>query len=832
MDDFSEIIKEFLIEAYEKLEILDRQVLVLEKHPQDTAIVREIFQLIHSIKGTCGFLGLCKLESVSHAGENLLDSIRAGRVGLEQEIFVALLQLVDACREILGCVERGGDEGTTDYSELSSQLLQFAKAGAVAKERAYEAVEKTSEAPVVELEKVTDLSDELPAGENSLGESEAAVVTPSEDTASVSVVVEESVSEASASQEETVQEMDPVPNEVKMSEEQAETKASPPAKPEKAQAAKPAGESQSASPKQKSISETALRVDVGLLDYLMNLVGELVLARNQVLQYTKGTSDAGLISTTQQLNLIVSELQEGVMRTRMQPIANVWNKFPRVVRDVARACEKKVRVEMEGKGTELDKTILEAIKDPLTHIVRNSVDHGIEKPEDREAAGKDPEGTLLLRAFHEGGHVIIEIADDGGGLNTDRIREKVLEKGLVPPDRLAAMSDQEIHRLIFMPGFSTAEVVSNISGRGVGMDVVRSNIEKIGGAVDLLSTPGQGTTIMIKIPLTLAIVPALVVSDAGQRFAIPQVSLVELLRVEGSNIDNQVEQIQGAHFYRLRGNLLPLVYLKEVLKTAPDELEPSELSTRIEARSEEQDAEYDERVMNIVVVKADEQQFGLVVDSVRDTEEIVVKPLGKQLKDIEAFAGATIMGDGRVALIIDVLGLARMSSVMNEEMESSRSAADRHAESLNNSRQTLLLVRIGEQYRVAIPLDDVNRLEEFEVEKIERAGGRELVQYRGGILPLVNLSSYFKEPVLDGEIKNVVVYHENGHSVGLVVDKIVDIVEEELVVQHQEDRLGVSGAAVIQGKITDLLNVHEVLQKEYPVFFRVPKTPEEVEAAI
>ncbi|MCB0334217.1 MAG: chemotaxis protein CheA, partial [Bdellovibrionales bacterium] len=397
-----------------------------------------------------------------------------------------------------------------------------------------------------------------------------------------------------------------------------------------------------------SIADSSLRVDVELLDSLMNLVGELVLARNQILQFTKmnGESNANFTNTCQRLNLITSELQEGVMKTRMQPIANVWNKFPRIIRDIARACGKEIQVDMEGKDTDLDKTILEAIKDPLTHIVRNAADHGIETPEVREANGKSREGTLLLSAYHEGGHVIIEIVDDGAGLNTERIREKAIEKGVISAEKAGRMSEQELQRLIFAPGFSTAEQVTNISGRGVGMDVVRSNIEKIGGSVDIQSILGEGTTLKIKIPLTLAIVPALMISAGDQRFAIPQVSLLELLRIEGDKIDTQIEEIHGSLFYRLRGDLLPLVYLSH-------ELQMTHLQLDEEARKKTNKA------INVVVVRADEKEFGLVVDVVHDTEEIVVKPLGRQLKNIEVFAGATILGDGKVALILDILGLGK-----------------------------------------------------------------------------------------------------------------------------------------------------------------------------
>src|SRR5208283_5423230 len=344
-----------------------------------------------------------------------------------------------------------------------------------------------------------------------------------------------------------------------------------------------------------------------------------------------------------------TELQEEVMKTRLQPIGNIWSQFPRTVRDVALGCGKEVDIEMEGKETELDKTIIEAIKDPLTHLVRNSVDHGIELPQVRSKAGKPCTGRLTLRAFHEGGQVNIEISDDGAGLNRDRICEKAIERGLVSAQQTARMTEREIFNLIFLPGFSTAEKVTNVSGRGVGMDVVKTNVERIGGAVEVQSTAGQGTTVRVRIPLTLAIIPALIVSCNGERYAIPQISLLELAWLEDGEARSAIEMVHGVPVYRMRGRLLPLVYLSRALQLA-----------------EKEHAAENEDAVNIVVLQAGDRPFGLVVDEINDTEEIVVKPLRKQLKTLKTFAGSTIMGDGKVALILDVLGLAQRASVVTE----------------------------------------------------------------------------------------------------------------------------------------------------------------------
>ncbi len=536
------------------------------------------------------------------------------------------------------------------------------------------------------------------------------------------------------------------------------------------------------------LSSSNLRVDVNLLDKLMNLVGELVLARNQVLQFTAGQQDATFLSTAQRLNLITTELQEGVMKTRMQPIGNLWNRLPRVVRDLAVGLGKKVRVEMDGSETELDKTILEAIKDPLTHIVRNAVDHGIEMPGERVQAGKSEQGTLRLHAYHEGGQVNIEISDDGSGINLSRLKQKALEKGLITGEAAARMPERELLNLIFLPGFSTAQNVTNVSGRGVGMDVVKTNIEKIGGVVDLHSDAGQGTTIKIKIPLTLAIIPALIASSGGERFAIPQVSLLELVRLEGDESRRAIEKFHGAPVYRLRGNLLPLVYLNRELK-----LRDSDAHSGI----------------NIVVLQADGRQFGLVVDEINDTEEIVVKPLGKQLKGISCFAGATIMGDGRVALILDVMGIAQIASVITEIHEGSAVEMASHQDDTVVGRDAWLVFAVAGSRRMAIPLSMVSRLEEFPITSLEYSGNESVVQYRGIIMPLIDIARRMNlgQPEKQTETLQVIVYSDAGRSVGLIVDQIVDIVDQAVKIEQQESASELAGSAVIQEKVTDLLNL-------------------------
>ena len=734
------IINEFIVESYENLDQLDQDLVGLEQNPGEVNILSSIFRTIHTIKGTCGFIGFSKLESVAHVGENLLSKLRDGELALDPPITSALLAMVDAIRQMLSCIEENQTEGDVDYSELIETLTTLQKG------------ESLETAPA--------------SAETSSTETNEEVVPVAQDEPPTQVLVPES---------KTKNEDSP---------------------------AKPAEPSGGVERKQEkgSMADTNIRVDVHLLDQLMNLVGELVLARNQILQVSSQGQDAAFLATTQHLNLVTTELQEGVMKTRMQPIGNVWNKFPRVVRDLATSCGKKIRLEMEGKETELDKTLIEAIKDPLTHIVRNSADHGIESPEDRIAAGKPEEGMLKLRAFHEGGQVNIEIIDDGGGIDPDKIRQKALEKSVITQDQAARMSDRELVNLVFAAGFSTAAKVTNVSGRGVGMDVVRTNIEKIGGTVDIQSKFKEGTTLKIKIPLTLAIIPALTVMTGGDRYAIPQVNLLELVLLEGEQAIKSVEFIQGAPVYRLRGHLLPLIYLNEELKVK---------------KKEENDK------VNIVVLQADERQFGLVVEEVRDTEEIVVKPLSQQLKGISAFSGSTIMGDGKVALILDVMGLAQAARVVTQNRERARLESSGKEGEKATDKQTLLLFGIGEKGRMAIPLSMVARLEEFKRSDIEKSGEQEVVQYRGEIMPLIYLSKIFNGDTSyeEKETLQAVVYTQNGRSVALVADKILDIVEENITVERGSNRKGTLGTVVVQNLVTDLLDAEAIVRENDPTFF-------------
>jgi len=765
-----ETIREFLIESHENLDQLDRDFVALEADPTQRDRIAGIFRTIHTIKGTAGFLSFRRLETLTHSGESLLSLLRDGALTLSPAMTSALLTMVDRVRAMLSHIESSGSEGDVPIEDVMARLtaLRSGDAAAVATASVSPGPAAGAAAPLPSPK--APATKTPPAAATQVG---ARSVAPP-----VAPAPPRPVLAGPASSEPASAEPEPTP-------------------------ASPASDADPSAHAPGSVSEGNVRVDVGLLDKLMNLVGELVLARNQILQSGARIEEPSFLGASQRLNLITTELQEQVMKTRMQPIGNVWSRLPRVVRDLAIACGKQVRIEMSGKETELDRTVLEAIKDPLTHIVRNSVDHGIERPDVRAGRNKPKTGTLRLRAFHEGGQVNIEIADDGGGMNLDAIKKKALERGVVTAERVARMNDRELMQLVFLPGFSTAEKVTNVSGRGVGMDVVKTNIEKIGGTVDLMTASGRGTTIRIKIPLTLAIVPALIVSTGGQRYAIPQGSLVELVGLDGEQARGAVEWVHGTPVYRLRGRLLPLVSLNEKLRLGES------LRDQLNAR----------RPITIVVLSADERQFGLVVDDVRDTEEIVVKPLGRELKGIPVFAGATIMGDGRVALILDVMGLAMLASAVGRgrdgTLRGAAEALDDDAPAEMTERQAWLLFGVDDEGIMAMPLSDVARLEEFPRSKLERAGRRSVVQYRGAILPLIHLEV---DDAGDSGPLSVIVHAHRGRSVGFVVRRIIDVVEAAVRVERVGDGASVLGAAVVQGRVTDLLDVTGAIERHLPEF--------------
>jgi two-component system chemotaxis sensor kinase CheA len=787
MDD---LLSEFITETSESLGVLDSELVKFEQDPNDTEILSNIFRLMHTIKGTCGFLGLPRLEKVAHAGENVLGKFREGALEVTPQAVTLILHAIDTIKELLQILEETEAEPDGNDQELIDQLNAMAEGKtpeAAAPAAAAPAPEpEPAPAPAASSGPVTD-SNGFPVAAELLAEVEAAV--------------------ASGVQAASQEDLDAQMKAEMEAEKAAEAPAAPPApaaqvpaapkkeepkkEPAKAEAKKPAG-------KETSVANQTIRVNVELLENLMTLVSELVLTRNQLLQMVRGSEDSVFKVPLQRLSHITSDLQEGVMKTRMQPIGNAWAKLPRIVRDLAIDSGKKIDLQMIGAETELDRQVLELIKDPLTHMVRNSADHGLEQPEERVAIGKPQVGTITLNAFHEGGHIIIEITDDGKGLNTERIRNKIIENGLATEGDLDAMSDQQIHQFIFRAGFSTAAKVTSVSGRGVGMDVVRTNIEKIGGTIELKSIEGKGSTFTIKIPLTLAIVSALVVECSGERFAIPQISVLELVRTSSAS-DNAIEMINDAPVLRLRNRLLPLVSLHDHLKL--DETK--------------KDLENDE--LFIVVTQVGTYQFGIIVDRVFDTEEIVVKPVAPILRHISLFSGNTILGDGSVIMILDPNGIAATTGEVAMGAGSGEAQNTALAQRVNGETTSILIFRAGDEELKAVPLALVARLEEVDVTKIEYSGKNPVVQYRGQLMPLIPIAAGH-EWKTEGR-QPVLVFTDKDHSMGLVVDEIVDIVEDHMNIEIASDREGFVGSAVISGKATDLIDAGYYLTKAFPDWF-------------
>ncbi|MEM9445134.1 MAG: chemotaxis protein CheA [Verrucomicrobiota bacterium] len=789
------LIGEFIQESLEAIESFDHALLELEsgENTGDDEILNTIFRNIHTIKGTSGCLGLSKIESVAHVGESLLSKVRDGEIKIEQGLITLLLSFSDALNAMLKSLQDSGNEGVQDYHELVRKLHERQEQSELA------------ESPKIEQKEIEVTSSKACFGLFEEEDQEHGNEIESKQCFGLFADEDESEEENNSKLTSPADpDADRAKNSGRFPAPNSQTKGQDFKQPEVKQS-----EAQDQREGLVTVKEKAIRVDVNQLDKLMNLVGELVLARNQIVQYAGNMEDNALLAASQRLNLITTELQEGVMKTRMQPIGNVWAKFPRVVRDVCLELGKKVKLDMVGKETDLDRTLIEAIKDPLTHIVRNAIDHGIEMPEERVKAGKTEEGILLLRAYHEGGQVNIEIVDDGGGINVERVKAKAIEKGLISSEEASRMGERDVYGLIFSPGFSTAPKVTNLSGRGVGMDVVKTNIEKIGGSIDIKSEIGQGTILKLKIPLTLAIIPALIVTVGDERFAIPQVNLLELVYLEGEEMEKSIEYIDGTPICRLRGKLLPLVFLSKELQVEGSDGEKPK----------------DDQQISIVVLQADDKSFGLVVDQINDTEEIVVKPLSKQLKNLSFFAGATIMGDGKVALILDVMGLAQHSHVISEVRSQSSYDERDEDQDTGSDKETLLLFGAGSNQSLAIPLSLVDRLEEFDERDIEYSGRQEVIQYRGQILPLIRVENFIDgtnattQETKNNDSMQVVVYSEQNRSVGLVVGQIKDIVEESLTVKKESSAHGLTGSAVIQESVTDFLDVKGIIQEADPSFF-------------
>lgn len=717
-----ELLKDFLTETAENLDVVDAELVELEQDPGNAELLGNVFRLVHTIKGTCGFIGLPRLQSLAHAGETLIGKFRDG-APVTAEAVTLILAAVDRIKEILARLEDDEGEPEGSNEDLIAALQEMAAAAAG---HGSPVAEKEAEPEDGSRAKSDDDADKAPAAND-------------------------------------------VPENLEV--------------------------------KGTGLKSQSIRVTVDALEQLMTMVSELVLTRNQLLEIARRQEESDYKVPLQRLSSVTAELQEGVMKARMQPIGNAWQKLPRIVRDLGWELDKKIELEMNGSDTELDRQVLELIRDPLTHMIRNSCDHGLETTAERIAAGKPETGRITLSATHEGGHIIISISDDGRGIDTENIKRKILSAGLASEAELEQMTELQIQKFIFHPGFSTATEVTSVSGRGVGMDVVRANIELIGGSVELKSAAGRGSTFTIKIPLTLAIVSALIVEASGHRFAIPQLSVVELVRAQ-ANSEHRIEMIKDTPVLRLRNQLLPLVHLTKLLML--DDAEKGE--------AEAGDGGVSEEIGFIVVTQVGSQSFGIVVDGVFHTEEIVVKPMSSMLRNITMFSGNTILGDGSVIMIIDPNGIAQ---AIGSDVGTKLLIAEEETPEQGDLEGlvSMLVFRAQTPEPKAVALSLITRLEEIEIDQIESSNGRYLVQYRGGLMPLVFIDPDGKPP--ESGVQPLLVFTEDGRSMGLAVDEIVDIVEDRLNIEVSGDRPGVLGSAVIKGRATEIVDVGYYLPQAF-----------------
>jgi two-component system chemotaxis sensor kinase CheA len=776
-----ELTREFLIESQEGLDRMERCLTELEERPQDASLIGDIFRSVHTIKGTTGFLGFKRLEKLAHSGENLLGLLREGKLTADRPTITGLLQLLDGLRSILRTIETQDSEGDGEDAALIERLDELQ---APANAQAMHAVHLRAGAHEAQSANLISGAMELPASP-------------------------EAGSLAASS---------PAPDEPRPVEAAHASATAPPSGvPAKAdgETAKPRVPATIASTAAATAAESTLRVDVALLNRMMNLVGELVLTRNQVLQATSADPNMRLLS--RRLDMVTADLRESVMKARMQPVSNIFSKMPRIVRDLSQSLGRRVRLQMEGQETELDKSLLEAIKDPLTHAVRNSLDHGIELPDVREAAGKDPEGTLKLRASHEGSHVVVEISDDGAGIDVEKVRQKAIERGLITQERASQLPERELLQLIFLPGFSTATAVTNVSGRGVGMDVVRTNVEKIGGKVEIDSRAGKGTTLRMRIPLTLAIIPALIVRSMKQSFALPQGALLELVHIPPEQAASSIEWMEGAPLHRLRGKLLPLVFLDQLLMPQAER------------------KAVNERDNFIAVLNADGRQFGLVVDGLADPEEIVVKPLSAVLKDIGLYSGATVLGNADLALILDPGSIALKAGVTMGGDEDELSAVEEETDHNSvNGLDYLLVEAAGRQ--AAVPLADVLRIEQLPLSRIEYIGYRPVLNFEGQLLPVEDSGGVLAAAQNHGGAEAgaeeqiiIVVCREGNRHVGIAVSHVLDVAAGgDLFEAGTSQRTG--GVTLLKNRVTGVVDLGGVAP--LPIEDNVPVASDEFAEAV
>lgn len=792
----ADLLCEFVDEAREHLGDVEMQLLQIEAMGADINddLVNTVFRAIHSVKGAAGFLGLTQINDVAHRLENVLGNVRDHKLVPDPFNVDVMLKAADRLRNLIESVDSSND---TDNTELCEKLDQVLAANTSQSETAPEASSEAKPEASPELESAAK------PDKKAVKTTRKRKTTPRKKKSSTRSRTRKTNTKAKTAVEARAEAtIDGIEDGV-----QAAAADRPASGSGTEQPSAPAKQKQPNITTSKPATEATIRVGVRVLDRLMNLAGELVLSRNQLLRVLGESQSGGaaMDSIVSGLDQVTTELQETIMQTRMQPIGNVFNKFPRVIRDLSSTLGKSIDLKMEGTEVETDKTIVEAIADPLTHLVRNSCDHGIETPAARASAGKPESGTVVLRAFHQAGKVMIEIVDDGAGMDPEKLRQKAIEKGVITPESAEQMNDRDAVNLIFAPGFSTANAVTDVSGRGVGMDVVRTNIEKIGGSVEVESQLGFGSTIRITLPLTLAIVPSMIVSVGDRPYALPQANIVELVQTDGK--EKRIEQVSSTEVLRLRGALIPLVRLREVL-TLEDGPTP-------ERKQESQ----------LVVVEAGRSQFAIAVDRVLDSEEIVVKPLGRHLSSLPLLAGSTILGDGRVAMILDAGGIASRMSISNETESAPHVSTHETTSAKRADVQRLVLMSVSENDHFAVSMDIVSRIERVRADRVDTIGDRTVLQYRGGTLPLLSVDEVVPVSSVDKTTSiQIIVFKVYGHEVGLVTPHLDDIRDCDICIGDEASgQVGVAGVSVIEGRTTRILDLYGMTEVARPEWFEKAK---------
>lgn len=815
----TELLHEFVEEARDHLADVEMQLLQIEalgENIQDD-LVNTVFRAIHSVKGAAGFLGLTQINEVSHRLENVLGKVRDHQLIPDPYKVDVMLKAADRLRRLIEEVDTSNE---TDNRELCEKLDALLSDSNVSQPDAGPANADEAEAepePKNSGSKTRTTTRKTTARKSTKKSTTARKPrsTRASQKKPAAKASEDARAELAAAAQTNREAEESVPNRAERTLSDAQTNLAK-ARDAGGEKAKSSGSKDAHARAGKlAASESSVRVNVRVLDRLMNLAGELVLSRNQLLRVLGDYKQdrAGFDSIVSGLDQVTTELQEAIMQTRMQPIGNVFTKFPRVARDLSASLGKNIVLTMEGAEVETDKTIVEAIADPLTHLVRNACDHGIESPPARASAGKPVEGSVHLKAFHQAGKVLIEIVDDGAGIDPKRLRAKAVEKGVISAETAAKMCDRDVVDLIFAPGFSTAEKISSVSGRGVGMDVVRTNIEKLGGSVEIESNYGFGSTVRITLPLTLAIVPSMIVSQSDLRYAIPQANIVELVQTGGN--DKRIERVSNSEVLRLRGQLIPLVRLQDALG----------LDANRSSGARDQDQQ-------LVVLEAGRSRFALAVDRVLDSEEIVVKPLGRHLSGLPLLAGCTILGDGQVAMILDAAGIVSQTQIHTEaDSSASHLGEDREAGS-RAELQRMVLLGCSDQDHFAVSMDVVSRIERVAVGSIDVVGDRQVLPYRGGTLSLLNIDEVVAVSEVDPtDAVFVIVFRVYGHEVGLITPHLNDICDCDINLSDDATgQPGVAGVSIINDRTTRILDLYGMTRIARPEWFeqREPgETPEE-----